>query len=77
MLTWLKDILTGKKLFYTIATIALSSALGALKSAHPDWVIPSSDQVIALGAGLIGCHTITDVIAIVKDAITAYKSTPK
>ena len=52
-----------------IAVLALVAVLAYFKSAHPDWTLPSAGQILALGGGLIACHTITDVVHLVTDAI--------
>ena len=60
---------TKSKLGYTLLTMAVEAVLAYFKSAHPDWTLPSAGQILALGGGLIACHTITDVVHLVTDAI--------
>ena len=77
MWTIIKDFLSGKKVMYAVLTFAVETILGYVRTRFPDVTLPSTEQVLALGAGLIACHTLTDVVAIVKDAIVAYAQTPK
>ena len=73
----IKGFLSGKKVTYTLFTLAIEAVLGFVRSRWPDITLPSTDQILALGAGLIACHTLTDVTALVKDAVLAYLQTPK
>jgi hypothetical protein len=77
MWAFIKDFMSGKKLTYALLTLAIEAVLGFLRSRFPDITLPSTDQILALGAGLIACHTLTDVTAIIKDAVLAYLQTPK
>jgi hypothetical protein len=73
----IKDFLSGKKIMYAALTFVVEAILGYARARWPDVTLPSSDQILALGAGLIACHTLTDVVAIIKDAVVAYLQTPK
>jgi hypothetical protein len=77
MWAFIKDFMSGKKLAYAALTFAVETVMGFLRSRFPDVTLPSTDQVLALGMGLIGCHTLTDLTALIKDAVLAYLQTPK
>jgi len=64
-----------RKLLYALITAGLEGLRAAVHAAHPDWTLPTTDQVLAMGAGLIACHTLTDVVHLIADAIAAWRQT--
>jgi len=66
-MTFLAAIWNGakSKLGYAL----LTAALAGLKVSHPDWPLPSAEQLLAGGAALIACHTVTDIFATVASIV--------
>ena len=54
----------GKKLIIALAGYFLT----AIKTAHPDWPIPSEEFTLDVILALLTAHTLTDVTAILKTA---------
>jgi hypothetical protein len=65
------------KVAMMLLTAVLEGALAIARAKWPNATLPSAEQVLALGGGLIACHTVTDVVALIKDAILAYAQTPR
>lgn len=54
------------KLGYMVLSYVVSALLGSLKSAHPDWTLPTPEEILGLGALAVSGHIVTDVVAIAK-----------
>lgn len=55
----------GKKL----AVIIVGLILNAIQAKHPDWILPDPQLVKDLVYAFLGCHTLTDVAAILKAGV--------
>jgi hypothetical protein len=53
-----------RKLGFYLLSVATTVAVAALKSAKPEWPLPSPDSLLASGAGLIAAHAATDIVAL-------------
>jgi len=58
----------GKKL----AVVAFGLAMSAVQTAHPNWPLPSADLTRDLVEAFLACHTLTDVVAIIKVGLVEY-----
>ena len=65
------------KVMMVLLTALLTAVRAIVHAQWPDVTLPSPEQVLALGGGLIACHTFTDVVALARDAVLAYLQTPK
>ena len=54
----------GKKLI----VIAVGLVLGSIKAKFPEAPLPNQDLLVELVMAFLGCHTLTDVVAILKGA---------
>lgn len=54
----------GKKLIVA----AVGMGIAALKAKHPDWPLPDVDFTRDVLIALLGAHTLTDIMAILKTA---------
>lgn len=57
-----------RKVTYAAAILAIDAARAWTNARYPNLVLPTSQEIWLLGVSLIGAHTITDVVAILKDA---------
>jgi len=61
---WLQFI--PRKVQYAVATAVTTALMGIIKSKWPDLELPTTPQIVGLGASIIGGHAITDVAAVLK-----------
>lgn len=54
----------GKKVIMALVGLGMT----ALKTAHPDWPLPSEEFTVDLTLALLTAHTVTDVVHILKTA---------
>lgn len=64
----LKNIFFSRKAIYALVALILSAA-GA---AFPDAPLPSTELVTDVAMALLATHTLTDVAAILKEAVLEY-----
>ena len=55
----------GKKLVVVIVGLVVAS----LKAQHPDWPLPSEELIKDLVVAFMACHSLTDIVAIIKTAV--------
>jgi len=54
--------LIPKKALYAVVTGLVSAAIAAAKAKWPSVPWPSPEAILALGGGVVGAHTVTDVV---------------
>ena len=65
------------KLGYGVLTMVLEIILASIRASHPNWTLPSSEQILAAGAILIGVHSIQDALYAIVDIVGAWRQTKK
>ena len=61
---WLVKLIGSKKVVYVLVGFAIETA----KKVNPEFasLLPDTDTIVALIMSLIGTHTITDVVSMIK-----------